>query len=427
MGDVRDPNAPEPGVAWPGETTLRDLAGLAPDERVELTLSAGPWTVLRKLGPDEVPQFSSLVLAGTLQRLAVPDVLSLVNAMGLEGELVFTFGDAVKRVHVRGGNVVFASSSLVDDRLGEILLARGSIDRATFDDASAECVRDRKKFGRVLVDRGILSAHDVYEAVTEQVETILLSLFTYVTGTFVFTAKPVSIANPIRLPNPMSHYILEGVRLSDELHAALEQVSDRLAVLRPKSGRQALSVADGRPGVERDVAGLLDGMSPIWEVLARSTWSEANTLLALARLLRAGMIEKVRASEASLPAKLDTAASVRLIERVNDFLRDAHRSVAAFGGNPRALSGYFDGIKPALRGLFAGTSLGHDGSLDAARIAGNLGAQPGTPAEQNKLLREGLQEVVEFALWVASDQVPEKDAMRLADEARNVREGQIKK
>lgn len=425
MSDDRDPNAPEPGVAWPGETTLRDLAGLEPGERVELTLSAGPWTILRKLGADEVPQFSSLVLAGSMQRLAVPDVLSLVNAMGLEGELVFTFSDAVKRVHLRGGNVVFASSSLVDDRLAEILLARGSIDRATFDDASEECIRDRKKFGRVLVDRGILSAHDVYAAVTEQVETILLSLFTYTTGTFVFTAKPVAIANPIRLPNPMSHYILEGVRLSDELHAALEQVSDRLAVLRP-SGRQALSVADGRPGVERDVAGLLDGLSPIWEVLARSTWSEANTLLALARLLRAGVIEKVRASEASLPAKLDTAASVLLIERVNDFLRDAHRSVSAFGGNPRAFAGYFDGIKPAFRGLFAGTTLGADGALDAARIAGNLTAQHGTPAEVNKLLREGLQEVVEFALWVASDQVPEKDAMRLADAARNVREGQIK-
>ena len=137
------------------------------------------------------------------------------------------------------------------------------------------------------------------------------------------------------------------------------------------------------------------------------------------------MIEKVRANETGIPVKLDTGAAAALIERVNDFLRDAHRSVSAFGGDPKAFAGYFDTIKPTLRGLFAGTRLGIDGALDTARIAGNLGAQPGTPGEATKLLREGLQEVVEFALWVASDQVPEKDAMRLAAAARNVREGQI--
>jgi len=106
-------------------------------------------------------------------------------------------------------------------------------------------------------------------------------------------AQPVSVANPIRLEHSISHYVLEGVRRGDELKPALEEVSDRLAVFKP-SGRTALAIADGRPGMERDVATLIDGLAPVWQILAHSTWSEANTLLALARLLRAGLIRRVR-------------------------------------------------------------------------------------------------------------------------------------
>lgn len=413
------------GTAWSGESTLRDFALLAPGERVEVALTAGPWTVLRKLKTDEAPEAAEVVMAGDLRRLAVPDVLSLVHSTGLEGELTFVFDDATKRIAVRGGNVVFASSTLTDDRLGELLLAKGRITREVFDDASQECTRDRRKLGRVLLDRNILSAHDLYLAVTEQVESILLSLFTYQSGSFAFAVRPLRIATPVRLPFGMSHYILEGVRLSDELRDALSQVSDRLAVFKP-SGREALAVADGRPGVERDVAALLDGISAVWEVLARSTWSEANTLLALARLLRARLIERVApaVAEAQAASPQDDGASITaLVESVNGFLRDAHRSLGASGADPAALAGFFDSMKPHLRGLFAGIRLAEDASLDAARVVQNAERLPGTPSERKQLVRAGLQEVVEFALWVASDQVPAKDAERLDATARRVRGG----
>lgn len=414
------------GTAWPGETTLRDFAGLGEGERVALAVAAGSWTLLRKIGGNENPPPAGAVFAGSLLRVPVPDVLSLANAMGLEGELTFSLRDATKRVHLRGGSIVFASSSLVDDRLGEQLLAQGRISRRSFDDASDECIREKKKFGKVLVERGLLTSHDLYAAVHDQIEAIVLSLFNYPEGSFAFVAQPVTVPNPIRLANSISHYVLEGVRRSDELKPALEEVSDRLSVFKP-SGKTALAIADGRPGVERDVATLIDGISPVWEILARTTWSEANTLLALARLLRAGLIRRVRSEDAipgARPANaLDAASAGSLVETVNGFLRDVHRSLAVNGGNPESLGGFFDAIKPLQRGLFAGLSFESDGSLDLRKMISNFASLTESPTDAANLFREGLQDVVEFALWVASDQVSEAEAWRLSTAARALREG----
>jgi hypothetical protein len=415
-------------TAWSGESTVRDFASLAGGERLSVALAAGPWIVARRLAPDEAPPLSAVVFAGTLSRMAVPDILSIAHAAGIEGELTFVLPDATKRVFMHGGSIVFATSTLVDDRLGEHLLSRGRLPRREFEAASHECTSSGKKLGRVLVERGLLSTADLFLAIREQIESIVLSLFTYSMGTVVFSGGPLSITNPVRLPNSIEHYVLEGVRRSDELKQPLEEVSDRLAVFKP-SGRAGLTIADGRPGMERDVAALVDGVSAVWEVLARSAWSQANTLLALARLLRAGVIARVAAEESAAgarsPASRDVSGegAAALVERVNAFLREASRALSASGGAPRAASAFLESVKPAHRALFARVRFGDDGALDAAVIAANFRGVPGSPAEASRLLRDALQDMVEFVLWVASDQVPEIERARLALAASDLRKG----
>src|SRR5439155_25789026 len=122
---------------------------------------------------------------------------------------------------------------------------------------------------------------------------------------------------------------------------------------------------------------------------------------------------------------VDAATVTMLVERVNDFLRDVVRSVTAQGGDARAFNGFFDGVRPSLRGVFGRERLAPDVSLDAKKIGAVLQALPGIPAENLRLLKEGLRLMAEFAMWVASDQLPEPEAVRLADAARRLREGSI--
>lgn len=408
-----------PGIlaTWSAGTPLREATGFSDEDRISLGLRAGPWALLRRLGERDTPESIGLLVAGSLKKTPVPDVLSLVHSIGQEGELLFSLPDATKRLYLRNGNIVFASSTLLDDRLGEMLLARGRLDRATFESASA-VTSPSKKFGRVLVERGILTAHDLYDAVRDQIEGIVHSLFAYEDGTFVFNAQKISIANPIRLPHAMTHYILEGVRVNDELRMSLESVSDRLLVLRKTATPLDAVQAEGHPGMLRDVAALVDGIAPVWQILARSTWSEVNTLLALARLLKAGVVMRVPLSEKSLAAAPEIPAEQR-VEEVSGFLRLVTTAIARAGGDPSSLAEYFDSVKPDFRGIYAGVMLMPDGSVDARIIAHNVRRGSVGP----KLLVDALLDLVEFALWVAADQVPYDEASKLVASAASLREG----
>ena len=414
MADSRQPT-------WSAGTPLREATGFTDEDRVTLGLRAGPWAVLRRLGERDVPESIGLLVAGSLKRTPVPDVLSLVHSIAQEGELVFSFADATKRLYLRNGNIVFASSTLLDDRLGEMLLSRGRLDRKTFEMASA-AITEGKKFGRVLIEKGILSAHDLYDAVRDQIEGIVHSLFAYSEGTFVFNAQPLSIANPIRLPQPMTHYILEGVRMNDELRVSLESVSDRLVVLRKTAKPLDVAHAEGHPGMLRDVLALVDGVAPVWQVLARSTWSEVNTLLALARLLRSGVLERVPLSEKRVETESAVFTPEQQVEEVSAFLRLVWSAVSRNGGDPSSLSEYFDSVKADFRGIYAGVVLKEDGSLDAGIVSLNV-RRAGTMVEGTKLLSNALQDLIEFALWVAADQVPYEEASKLVASAASLRDG----
>lgn len=412
----------EPRATWSAGTPLREATGFNDEDRIALGLRAGPWAVLRRLSERDTADPIGLLVAGSLARTPVPDVLSLVHSIGQEGELVFSLPDATKRLYIRSGNIVFASSTLLDDRLGEMLLARGRLDRTTFEEASAQTAAGRK-FGRILVERGILSAHDLYDAVRDQIESIVHSLFAYTDGTFVFNAQPLSIANPIRLPQGMTHYILEGVRVNDELRISLESVSDRLVVLRRTATPLDAAHAEGHPGMLRDVAALVDGIAPVWQILARSSWSEVNTLLALARLLKAGLVMRVPLAERSTAAAPEEVPPETYVEEVSAFLRLVSSAIKKNGGDPSSLAEYFDSVKSDFRGIYAGVMLQPDGSIDSRIIAHNVKRSDATPAQSLKLLADALQDLVEFAMWVAADQVPYEEASILVAAASSLRGG----
>ena len=59
------------GTAWTGESTLKDFASLAEAERIGLSLTAGPWTVIRRLAPEENPESASIFFGGSIDDLAV--------------------------------------------------------------------------------------------------------------------------------------------------------------------------------------------------------------------------------------------------------------------------------------------------------------------------------------------------------------------
>lgn len=94
------------------------------------------------------------------------------------GTVIIHFSAFAKKLYIQKGELVFASSSLMDDRLGEVIYRRGLI---TIDQmmAAAVQVNRTKKFGKVLIESEGFSNIGLWNALKLQVKEIFNSIFFY--------------------------------------------------------------------------------------------------------------------------------------------------------------------------------------------------------------------------------------------------------
>jgi hypothetical protein len=196
----------------------RDWLGLGADESIRLLASRGRTIVLERFDGDAtaLPWDRDLVLVADVRAFPIADVLHLIHASGQSGYLFFENDSHEKAVYLHRGEVVFASSNQVVDRLGECLLRNGVITLEQHREAK-RAYSPSDHFGKILVERGFLTPREVWNGVKAQVEEIVRSLFSYGAGTGLFWEGEVRPDNVVRLSLPTKRLIAEGLRRRDEL------------------------------------------------------------------------------------------------------------------------------------------------------------------------------------------------------------------
>ena len=106
---------------------------------------------------------SSILEPGLLMRTA--DKLLLE---GFTGIILSDLSDAQKVVYIKNGEVVFARSSVNDERLGETLCRMGKLTVEQLDKASKEITPSRK-LGKILVENGHITSRDLWLGVRRQI------------------------------------------------------------------------------------------------------------------------------------------------------------------------------------------------------------------------------------------------------------------
>jgi len=147
------------------------------------------------------------------------------------GTLALSAGLHRKQVYLKEGAAVFAGSNDRNDRLGEMLLRRGLLGLPEFLSSSADMVPG-KRFGTLLVERGLLSPNQLVWAVKEQVTEIIFSLFPLTAGTSQFEEGPAGEGEIITLNINTPELIRRGVARMDNASWALETFTDRHLHLR---------------------------------------------------------------------------------------------------------------------------------------------------------------------------------------------------
>lgn len=217
-----------PETALELDAAVRLELGLADGENVHVIHRAGSLISLERTGADTsraLPWDRDLVLTADVRAFPIADLLSLIHTSGKSGFLLLSCGADEKQVYFHRGEVVFAASNQRVDRLGECLLREGVITIAQLREAESRWTPETR-FGKVLVQLGLLTPRDLWNAVKTQVEEIVRSLFAYTAGTVHVWAGEIQPDNVVRLALPTNRLVADGLKRRDELFKFLAYIED---------------------------------------------------------------------------------------------------------------------------------------------------------------------------------------------------------
>ena len=146
---------------------------------------------------------------GRLDEQDLPDLIQELSRERWTGTLRLERGEQRIGIVAEDGQLVFASTSNPDYRLGPRLLRRGVITLRQMEDAG-RAVSPGKRFGSVLVEKGMLEPKELVRGVVDQTRDIILLAFQWNTGRYrLEPGAPAGEAITLDISTP--ELILEGI------------------------------------------------------------------------------------------------------------------------------------------------------------------------------------------------------------------------
>ena len=422
------------GIGAEGRVVLpqRDAEGLGllDGDEVEVHTARGSFTLVSRPGGSRQSWF-----AGSLAALSVPEVFHFVFTTLKSGVLLLSHGSAQERraeapalpaelrrksIYFRDGQVTFASSSDRSDRLGAVLWRQGIVEREALE-RCGRLVSSGRPLGQVLVDEELLTAGQLYAAMTLQVREIVLASFLESDGEFTFVEGPHDERNAVKLPERTQDLLLEGVKRVEELES-LADVQDRDAVARPTG-----AVARDLDAKEARLLEAVDGTRTARRAVDESQLGLYEGLRTLASLVRRGLVAPLPSRLPAAPPEEEevftvTAEAAPAAARVSgpfEIYRRIFKHIYAElakvqRGAQSRLNSWFDKLPETQRPVFEGVRLDRDGEVDVAQVLLNVtqgGVYKGAAARARAL--EALESLLAFALFEVKNCLPKAEAEKL--------------
>jgi curved DNA-binding protein CbpA len=228
--------------------------------------------------------------SGDIKDMTLPWLFQDLRKEKETGTVVFSRDTEIKKVFFKNGDILFASSNLDEDRLGEFLLRTGKITSAQFEKSSEVVIKTGKKLGAVLFEMGNLTAHDLVDQVKLQVKEIVLKLFSWRDGHYLFAGGLLPVSEIIPLHMSTGDLIIEGIRALD-WQGVRKSLPSIKTILRPSTDPSLLFQSVHLDQDQQSVFSLLDGCKSIQEICVLSGIGDFNTLKAIYTLLALRMAE----------------------------------------------------------------------------------------------------------------------------------------
>ncbi|OGC76288.1 MAG: hypothetical protein A2145_02010 [candidate division Zixibacteria bacterium RBG_16_40_9] len=253
---------------------------------------------------------------GNLKTVPFPDILQLISTGKKTGRLKITRQHQSKEIFFKNGNIIFATSSNIqDDLLGNLLLKKGKISKYDLDKAINMQETSGKKIGMILQELKVLKPDEVEECLKVQIEEVIFSLFTWDSGEFGFQDNMFPPENQFITELDTMNVIMEGTRRIDEwveLKKILPGEDKALKITSfPKvKGDEIVLTLD-----EFQVLNLINGERTLPEILQTSVLGEFITSKAVHKLMSKGLVEGVEIEGAPRSSKKEEESLLALIAK----------------------------------------------------------------------------------------------------------------
>ena len=159
-------------------------------------------------------------LEGDLAHFFPSEVLQLLQLAQASGRLEFTRGEERVDLWYERGRPVFARTSGLAVRSGELLMHRGAVSAGAVARAlEQQRAEPRRRIGELLVEQGDASREQVADAVHEVLRRIVYHVILWRDGRFRFVPGETAEGEDITLDLDLDRLILEGLRLADQERA----------------------------------------------------------------------------------------------------------------------------------------------------------------------------------------------------------------
>jgi hypothetical protein len=355
-----------------------------------------------------------IILAGDLSGFPIADFVAFIHQSRLSGVLTVATGTVERAIAFQDGEVRSARSSAPGERIGEVAMRLGFVTEAQL----TQAVAGGRPLGKELVDRGVLSANDLWKCFHEQVTAVFHAVLLARDGIFLLVDEDVADRPGAPLAVSTQSLLMNGIRRIDEMSLFRARVPGPGAYLRRRDPKRPITL---KP-VESAILELVDGRRTVAEIATASHHSEFDATKILYHLAEAGYVEAL--AEAAAAALADPAArQAAIAEGVNGLLRTVTEAI-----RPDARAAFLANVRPFLSDtaapyapLWLHVAPAPDGAIDPGPVLVNLSQLRGATltrlepsGDPGRLFFDALRELLFFYLYLAGERLPRDEDERLA-------------
>jgi curved DNA-binding protein CbpA len=163
----------------------------------------------------------------------VPFVLRKIFIEKSSGELGLKGDNFEKNLYFSEGNLCFAKTNVLNERLGEILFKIGKINQTQFGDISKLLSGQKDKIGNIMVKNNFISQKDLYFGLIQQVRVIALSTFSLTSGEWEFSSALPDIPEDSKVKIELPVIFSEGIQQFKSLPLFKNNFFYRSLMLKP--------------------------------------------------------------------------------------------------------------------------------------------------------------------------------------------------